>query len=66
MSGIRGKVTKDSESPAESVWLGKLEVAGKTVDIAGFDAGPLQGLVKIPHGSLGMWDPKTRSGPASF
>jgi len=38
---------------SDGYWLGKLEVAGKLIDVAGFETGPLQGLVKIPVESLG-------------
>ncbi|KAJ9161303.1 DUF427-domain-containing protein [Coniochaeta hoffmannii] len=36
-------------------WIGTLSLGEKKVEIAGFDSGPLKGLVKIPVGGIDSW-----------
>jgi len=38
-------------------WIGTLSLGEKKVEIAGFDSGPLKGLVKIPVGGIGTHPP---------
>lgn len=46
------KISKD-KSYDQGFWIGTLSLDDERIKIAGFDAGPLSGYVKIPVGSLG-------------
>ena len=39
-------------------WIGTLSLGEKKVEIAGFDSGPLKGLVKIPVSGIGRHPPR--------
>ncbi len=46
------KISKD-RSYGQGFWIGSLSFDDQIIEIAGFDAGPLEGLVKIPVNALG-------------
>lgn len=48
------KISKD-KSYDQGFWIGTLSLDDERIKIAGFDAGPLSGYVKIPVGSLDSW-----------
>lgn len=61
------KISKD-KSYDQGFWIGTLSLDDQRIEIAGFDAGPLEGLVKIPVNALGRsrWTAATtRSGSVS-
>jgi hypothetical protein len=48
------EVSKD-KTDERGFWTGSLQLRGRCVEVAGFDKGPLDGLVKIPADLLGKW-----------
>ncbi|KAL1873985.1 hypothetical protein VTK73DRAFT_636 [Phialemonium thermophilum] len=50
-----GKVSQDKPDP-RGFWVGTLDAGeAKQIEVAGFDKGPLSGLVKIPPKSIDAW-----------
>lgn len=44
------------ESHETGFWTGTLKSKDKSVEVVGYDKGPLEGLVKIAPNDIGMYD----------
>ncbi len=55
-----GKISQNNVDE-KGFWTGLLDVGGKSLEIAGFEKGPLNGLVKVGVDSVGEFATSSRS-----